>query len=264
VIVLLKRFTINMSFKRTISLAFIRKSDQPAADSKQAQGKKFCSTCDQLYANELFTCPHCKEDDNVPLGEGGGALDDSDWLVFEGEVARLRKKEDVPESRKELVKLLFNRAMAVRYKEPYRSRDLFAQVVKLDPDNYEARIKISWLDIKFKKLNEVVDILKPVCDAEESTVEQKKRAYNNICCSYMFGKQVDIESASYYAKKGIEVDNIGTDKLWENYGSILMNQHKYMEAREGFTKAVLLEPNSEFAKQKLEQVEKILKKLKKR
>jgi len=79
----------------------------------------------------------------------------------------------------------------------------------------------------------------------------------------MFGTAPDLDSASSYAKRGIEVDGVGTEKLWENYGTILMHQYKYVEAREAFTKALLLEPNSEFAKAKLRQIEKRLKNEKK-
>jgi len=60
-------------------------------------------------------------------------------------------------------------------------------------------------------------------------------------------------------KKGLEVDDIGSDKLWENYATILINQCKYVEARDALKRAVILEPNSVFAQTKLEDVDKILK-----
>jgi len=221
--------------------------------------KKQCANCDQLFDNECVTCPHCKEDDTVPLGDGALTYEDDDWVLFEGEVAKLRRREHQEDSRKELVKLLFSRAMAVRYKQPNRSKDLYCQVVALDPTNWEARIKISWLNIRLGKLSDVVEVLEPVVKSELSTIEQKKRAYNNICCAFLFGKPVDFNSALLYAKKGIEVDGVGTDKLWENYATILIHQYHYAEAIEALTKAVLLEPNSIFAQKKLVEVEKLLK-----
>jgi len=221
--------------------------------------KKHCSNCDQLFDNERVTCPHCNEDDTVPLGDGALTYEDDDWIVFEGEVAKLRKKDHHEDSRKELVKLLFSRAMAVRYKHPHRSKDLFCQVITLDPTNWESRIKISWLNIRLGKLTDVFDVLEPVVQSELSTIEQKKRAYNNICCAFMFGKPADLNSAQLYVKKGIDVDGVGTDKLWENYATILVHQYHYAEAVDALTKALTLEPNSVYARKKLIEVEKLLK-----
>jgi len=224
-------------------------------------GHKRCGTCDQLFAVEMASCPHCREEDNVPLSDvGSNTLEEEDWIAFEGQIASLKKKECIGETRKDLIRALFSRAMEVRYKQPNRSRDLFAQVVAMDLDNYEARIKISWLDIRLGKLGQIFAILEPVIKSETSTPEQKKRAYNNICCSFLFNKtHPDIASAYIYAKKGLEVDDIGSDKLWENYATILINQCKYVEARDALKRAVILEPNSVFAQNKLEDVDKILK-----
>jgi len=242
------------------SVLFVRREDAFHM-FKQQNNQKRCGTCEQLYAASMASCPHCREDDNVPLSDvaANTVLEEEDWVVFEGQIAALKKKEIIGETRKDLIRALFTRAMEVRYKQPHRSRDLFAQVVALDYDNYEARIKISWLDIRLRRMEQIFAMLEPVITSEKSTPEQKKRAYNNICCSFLFCKPVELNSAYIYAKKGLEVDDFGSDKLWENYASILIHQCKFAEARDALKRALVLEPNSLFALHKLEEVNKIIK-----
>jgi len=241
------------------SILFVRRED--AHNMLKQNGQKRCGTCDQLFALEMASCPHCREDDNVPLSDAAAStLEEEDWIVFEGQIAALKKREHIGETRRDLIRALFSRAMEIRYKQPSRSRDLFAQVVSLEPNNYEARIKISWLDIRLGKMGQIFANLEPVIKSEASTPEQKKRAYNNICCSFLFSKShPDLNSAYIYAKKGLEVDDIGSDKLWENYATILVHQCKYADARDALKRALILEPTSIFAQTKLEEVNKMLK-----
>jgi len=217
------------------------------------EGKKRCHNCDQPFAQKKQACPHCKAAYSVPLSEidptlSADCITDEDWAVFEKDVKRLRTKTHIPESRLELQDILFKHGMAVRYTHPKRSLDLFMEVIALDPDHWEARIKISWLQIRVNDFLAVMDSVTPVVEPEaSSTIEQKQRAYNNIVCSYLFRFPMDLITAEKVAREGIALDARGNVKLWENLGSALKHQHRYDEARDAFNTALTIEPKSEFA-----------------
>jgi len=216
-------------------------------------GKKRCHKCDQVFALKKSTCPHCKAEYTVPLSDIDTAVSEEEaWVVFENDVKRLRPKIHIQETRAELVDLMFKRAIAARYSQPRRSIDLFTEVVALDPKNWEARIKISWLSIRFSEFLALVPIVEPITLPDSgATVEQKQRASNNLVCSYMFRLPMDMVNAEKYAREGIALDRTGSVKLWENLGSTLKHQGRLVEARDAFNFALTIDPNSDFAKANL-------------
>jgi len=193
-------------------------------------------------------CPHCKSSDDVILDvklEYDPTKQEEFWGAFDKEVKRLRKL--LPDSRNELVAFLFKNAMDVRYEHPKRSHQLFHEVIALKPQHWESRIKLSWLEIRFNNFLNIIPLLDPIIASSSSaTIEQKQRAYNNIVCSYLFRLPSDIISAEKFAKKGIDLEPTGNVKLWENYGTVLLQQGRLVEAREAYQQALELDPNSEF------------------
>jgi tetratricopeptide (TPR) repeat protein len=215
-------------------------------------GKKRCHNCDQPFALKKSVCPHCKAEYTVPLSDVDPTvaedITDEQWVVFECEVKRLRTKTHLPESRAELIDLMFKRAMAVKYTQPKRSLELFLEVVALNSSHWEARIKVSWLMIKFNDFLTLIPYLEPIVDPESSaTVEQRQRAYNNIVCSYMFRLPPDYITAEKLCRTGIALDPEGNVKLWENLGSALKFQGRLNEARDAFNIALQMEPTSSFS-----------------
>jgi len=222
---------------------------QPNPSPATPDGKKRCHKCDQVFALKKSSCPHCKAEYTVPLSDIDTAVSEEEaWVIFENDVKRLRPKVHMQESRAELVDLMFQRAMAVRYSQPRRSLDLFTEVVAFDPKNWEARIKISWLLIRFNEFNSLIPIVEPITRPDsDATVEQKQRAFNNMVCSYMFRLPMDMVNAEKCAREGIALSKTGSVKLWENLGSTLKHQGRLAEARDAFNFALTIDPNSEFA-----------------
>jgi tetratricopeptide (TPR) repeat protein len=226
---------------------YVPKTKEPSTPD----GKKRCRNCDQPFALKKAVCPHCKKEYTVPLTDIDSTLLEEfgveDWTTFESDVKRLRSKTN-PQSRTDLVDLLFKRAMTVRYAQPRRSLDLFQEVVALDSCHWEARIKVSWLLIRFNDLLSVVPIVQPIIGSESTaTVEQRQRAYNNIVCSHMFRSPMDYFAAEKMAREGIALDTNGNAKLWENLGSSLKFQGRSLEAKDAFHKALAIDPSSDFA-----------------
>jgi len=146
--------------------------------------------------------------------------------------------------------------MDMRYDEPARSLILFEEVVKIQPNHYEACLKISWLTIQLNQYQRVREILQRIVDSNDSTIHQKQRAYNNVSCSWLFQRPPDFVAAETSAFAGIKVDGKGTNKLWENYAASLKHQGRLEEARDAYANALLLNPMSENALQRHASVEK--------
>jgi len=223
----------------------------PKTEPSTPDGKKRCRNCDQPFALKKAVCPHCKKEYTVPLTDIDSTLLEEfgveDWTTFESDVKRLRSKTN-QQSRTDLVDLLFKRAMTVRYTQPRRSLDLFQEVVALDSCHWEARIKVSWLLIRFNEFLSVIPMVEPVVSAESTaTVEQRQRAYNNIVCSLMFRSPMDYVGAEKMAREGIALDADGNAKLWENLGSALKYQSRNLEAKDAFHKALAIDPSSDFS-----------------
>jgi len=261
--------TLSLSSKSAPSQPFVKAGDLTRSKSTSflklpsarrpptPQGKKRCHACDQVYTTHKRACPHCKAQDSVALAN----CESESWDFFDSEVKRLKQK--LPASREELVTLVFKNAMDCRYNQPKRSAQLFSDVISIDSNHWESRIKLSWLQIRFNSFTPIIPLLEPVIASQTATVEQKQRAYNNIVCSFLFRLPADIESAEKFAKEGIALDKNGNPKLWENYGSVLKQQGRFAEAREAFSQACKLDPGSDFAQSNLSNVNKLEKKHKK-
>jgi len=211
-------------------------------------GKKRCQHCEQVFPLKKSTCPHCKKTYSGALSEvAPQGLTEQEWIAFDEKAKRLRKSKSAS-SRAELITLLFETAMAIRYTLPNRSMELFLEVVTLDPENFEARIKVSWFRIKQKDFLSFVTLLEPVVHPDShATPEQRQRAYNNLVCSYMFRFPPDYSAAEKLARAGIAVDEKGSVKLWENLGIILKETGRYSEARDAFAFALTIDPQSDYA-----------------
>jgi len=221
---------------------------------KTPEGRKRCGSCEQTFKKSAQKCPHCKAlYNNVSL-----TLDTSDDFILTGGV-----KAPV-EDKTEHVRALFQRAMDIRYKEPVRSRELFYEVIQMDPAHNEARLKISWLEIKFGRYSYANTVLGPVVASTKATIEQKQRAYNNLAASKLFDKEPDFALAEKLAQKGIDLNGIGTVKLWENFALAVKEQGRLIECRDAFTKALTLDPTSVHSSKSLKEVERLIKKASKK
>jgi len=211
-------------------------------------GKKRCQHCEQVFPLKKSVCPHCKKTYSGALSDvAPQGLTDQDWIAFDEKAKRLRKSKSAS-SRAELINLLFETAMAIRYTLPNRSLELFNEVVTLDPENFEARIKVSWFRIKQKDFLSFIPLLEPVVHPDShATSEQRQRAYNNLVCSYMFRCPPDYSTSEKLARAGIAVDEKGSVKLWENLGIVLKETGRYSEARDAFLFALTIDPQSDYA-----------------
>jgi len=225
------------------------------------EGKTRCHLCDQPFPKTKGRCPHCNTVDTGVLLDFANLADDY-MFDFEKEVKRLRAR--LPNSRNELVNLLFKRAMELRLKQPNHSHQLFQEVLTLDSQHWESRIKLSWLEIKFSNYNPIIPLLEPVVASSNTTVEQKQRAYNNMACSHMFRVPPDMVTAEKFILEGIKLNPSGTVKLYENYGTVLMQTGRLSEAREALRKAVDIDPTSDFALSSLENLKQLEKKNKRK
>jgi len=217
---------------------------------------KRCQTCEEIFEKNSKKCPHCLCEYSKSKVTGFG----QDNEAFDRVRVKLdRTKDTRPENRAEFVHLLFSRAMELRYKDPKRSRELFYQVIFHNPDNYEARMKASWLEIRLGKYENIQALLEPLVKSKTSTMDQKQRAYNNLCCGSLFNNPSDYSPAENYALLGIGLDGVGTRKLWENYGTVLKNQNKLVESRVAFNKALDLDPTSDHAQRCIKSLDKLIK-----
>jgi len=162
-------------------------------------------------------------------------------------------------NRAEVATSLFINAMEIRYKQPLQSLELLREVLSMDPQHNEARLKSSWLELRLNNYSAVHTILQPVIASQRSTLEQKQRAYNNMTCACLFVSPPECTKAEKLALTGIQLDGNGTPKLWENYGSALQQQDRLPEALEAFTKSLLLEPESVKARNFIKETEKQIK-----
>jgi len=149
--------------------------------------------------------------------------------------------------------------MKIRYTNAAESLLFFEEVLKLDPKNWESRLKISWLSIRFEKSQHAIEVLLPVINSTETTVLQKQRAYTNLSCAENWKtKDSKFEEAENWARLGIALDGEGTAKLWENLATSLKSQNKLSEARDSFKKALKLNPKSKNAIERQASIEKHL------
>jgi tetratricopeptide (TPR) repeat protein len=220
-----------------------------------------CPSCEQPITSDQEVCPHCHNDFQIGL--------ELTAEEFSGAVKDLRNKlntNDDEDARKELVKLLYCQAMKLRYINAAESLVLFEDVVELDSKHWEARLKVSWLSIRFTKNERAIDVLLPVVASTETTLLQKQRAYTNLSCAENW-KDKDLanyEEAEKWARTGIDLDGEGTAKLWENLATALKHQSRLEEARIAFKQALKLNPKSINAIERQASIEKHLKIQKKR
>jgi len=200
-----------------------------------------CPTCEQPYTNEENICPHCHNPIVVGL-----ELTPTEWKQ---QVSKLKdileNNENDKETRQELSQLLYFEAMKLRYDNSSESLALYEEVVELKPDHWEARLKVSWLSIRFTKSERAIDALLPVVESRETTQLQKQRAFTNLSCAENWKeKDPNFIKAEQWAREGIALDKEGTAKLWENLATALKNQQRLEEARVAFKQAIKLNPKS--------------------
>jgi len=214
-----------------------------------------CPTCEQPYTLDQQICPHCKSEYDVPL-----ELSPTEYnaLVLDYK-DRLEKNENDITAHKELVKLLFLEAMRLRYDNSAQSLSLFEEVVTLQPDNWEARLKVSWLSIRFTKNERAIEVLLPIVESLETNFRQKQRAFTNLSCAENWKENnADPILAEKWARDGIDIDKEGTAMLWENLATALKNQLKLEESLVAFKNALKLNPKSWHAKQRKASIERHL------
>jgi len=199
-----------------------------------------CPTCEQPYTLDQEICPHCRNEIIVVLDMTAGEWKQQVDTLRE----KLEKSESDKDVRKELGRLLYYEAMRQRYDNSSESLSLFEEVVELHPLHWEARLKVSWLSIRFTKNERAIEVLLPVVESEETTVLQKQRAYTNLSCAENWKERADYTQAEKWARMGIDLDNEGTAKLWENLATALKHQNKLEEARQAFKHAIKLNPKS--------------------
>jgi len=219
-----------------------------------------CPTCEQPVPQETKICPHCKQPLQVGLETG---IDTA--LDFEAQRTelsrRLKKSPDNTKLRDELALLVYLEAMKLRYDLPQNSLSLFQEVVVISPSHYEARLKVSWLAIRFSKYGLARDILDPVLvEGSDSTQLQKQRAYTNLSCACNWDPEDPAPAkAEQAARAGIALDGEGTAKLWENLATSLRNQQRLEEAQTAFKRALTLNPKSLNAIERQASIERHLK-----
>jgi len=220
-----------------------------------------CPNCENPYDPALETCPHCHKAPEIDLD-----IDDENTLqeTVKELKSKLKKNPGDKLLRDELSSLLYSQGMKYRYDKPAPSLDYFKECVKVDPDHLEARMKVSWLCIKFSKYLEVQEILKPLVESKETTLLQKQRAYTNLSCAANWAEIPKWDDAEKYAREGIALDGEGTAKLWENLATALRNQERLQEAHEAFRQALKLNPKSINAIERQASIERHLKVQKKK
>jgi len=220
-----------------------------------------CPSCEQPITSDQEICPHCHNDFQIGL-----ELTPEEFSQVIKEL-RIKVQTHIDESaRKDLVKLLYSQAMKLRYVNSAESLSLFEDVVELEPNHWEARLKVSWLSIRFTKNERAIEVLLPVIASDETTVLQKQRAYTNLSCAENWKDKefANYDQAEKWARIGIDLDKEGTAKLWENLATALKHQNRLEEARAAFKQALKLNPKSINAIERQASIEKHLKIQKKR
>jgi len=220
-----------------------------------------CPVCEQPIQSELEVCPHCHTDFQIGL-----ELSPTEFTEMIKGLRIQLQDNDVPEKRTELVKLLYTQAMKLRYSNASESLSLFEEAVELDPKHWEARLKVSWLSIRFTKNDRAIETLLPVVNSPETTLLQKQRAYTNLSCAENWKEKevADYDSAENWARMGIALDGDGSGKLWENLATSLKHQGRLEESRTAFKQALKLNPKSINAIERQASIEKHLRIQKKR
>eukprot|EP01130_Rhizamoeba_saxonica_P002184 TRINITY_DN1200_c0_g1_i1.p1 TRINITY_DN1200_c0_g1~~TRINITY_DN1200_c0_g1_i1.p1 ORF type:complete len:239 (-),score=44.07 TRINITY_DN1200_c0_g1_i1:63-779(-) len=134
--------------------------------------------------------------------------------------------------------------MRNRYDCHEKSLKLFLEIIDIDPDMFEARLKISWISLKRGEYELCREVLKYVVESPNANLSQKRRAYTNLSCSHNWDDE-DFDNETFaeeYARKGLEIAR--TSKLLENLGSSLRKQHRIDEAIEIYQELVEMDPNS--------------------
>jgi len=149
--------------------------------------------------------------------------------------------------------------METRFKDPMRSRELFKEVLEMDSNHFEARLKLSWHEIRFGNAHCTPGLLEPVVASPTATLEQKQRAYNNLSCAFLVMVVPDAVKAEKWAIAGIQLDGRGSPKLWENLGGAYKEQGRLHEAVDAFTKSLLMDPTSKHSKRNIKAIEKEIK-----
>jgi tetratricopeptide (TPR) repeat protein len=187
--------------------------------------------------------------------------------IFSNLPPSLRKNVKTSAQQTRLISILFARAMAERYTNPPKALELFQEVVSLDKEHHEARIKCSWLMICLKQFSSIISVLQPIINppSPSATSDQLQRAYNNAVCSALFSDTPDYFLAEKFAREGIRVNPQGNVlKLWEHLGKALQEQGRVAEARDAFNAALAICPDSDYAKSHLKQLPKNMSKKKRK
>jgi len=218
-----------------------------------------CPTCEQPVPAEETSnqCPHCKQPLQVGLELDSGV----DFEEHRKELAKKFKKN--PEDtniQNELAFLLYAQGMKLRYDAPQNALSFFEEVVKIAPKHYEARLKVSWLAIRFSKYKEAREVLQELLESDNATTLQRQRGYTNLSCAWNWDpEEPSPVKAEKAARDGIALDEEGTAKLWENLATALRNQQLLEEARIAFRKALTLNPKSLNAIERQASIERHLK-----
>jgi len=231
------------------------KKNEITALPSTPNGKKRCQTCEQVFQHSAKVCPHCKTPYTVHLAFEIDVSEDG--LGFDGDISKIQSSNS--ESRADILHATFTRAMETRYREPMRSKELFKEVIAMDPNHYESRLKVSWHEIRFGCTQVIPALLEPVISSSTSTLEQKQRAYNNLSCACIVGPLLNAAGAEKWALAGIRLDGKGTPKLWENLGVAYREQGRLQLSLEAFTKSLLIDPNSKHVQKSIKFLEKDIK-----
>eukprot|EP01128_Nolandella_sp_AFSM9_P012315 TRINITY_DN9154_c0_g1_i1.p1 TRINITY_DN9154_c0_g1~~TRINITY_DN9154_c0_g1_i1.p1 ORF type:complete len:304 (+),score=75.12 TRINITY_DN9154_c0_g1_i1:100-912(+) len=165
-----------------------------------------------------------------------------------------------PTKRAKYVQELFDAGMDLRNSKPHKALKKFLEILDLQEDHVEARLKIIWLLLKDKNFRYDFDaLMQPVIDSDTATLAQKQRAYTNWSCSISFNpKDKRFNRAEKLAQAGVDLDGIGTHSLFENLGNALRRQGKLSEASDAFQSAVALNPHSSNALARVKSIQNFL------
>jgi len=166
--------------------------------------------------------------------------------------------------RDEYIHYLYDSAMKLRSLDMDRSSELLMELNELDPNNYESALKLSWLLIRKDNLLLAREVLIVIVKSNESTMNQKQRAYTNIACCWNFDIQPDnYLKAERAARKGIKLNGIGTIKLWENLAVALKKQEKFEEAIDSYENLLKLVDDVSPIHEEIYKIRKLIKKQRK-
>jgi tetratricopeptide (TPR) repeat protein len=229
---------------------------------KMSVDARNCFVCEQVIELDAVVCPHCKRPADVSL-----LTIDSEEPYFSNEKDRLKVSMLVGEegALKNYVDFLFDVAMKIRNTEATRGMELLKEIISLDENHLEARVKLSFRYVQESEWEAVMEVLTPVIKNVDATILQKQRAFNNLSVACHQNKEMEdhAERAAAYAEEGINLDGIGTYHLWDNYGLAKFKLEKYQDAVICFRRAYDIHPIKEFSN-KLKLTESKAKKQRKR